>query len=275
MTMMPNDGDDRDREEGATLPSEETSAAEAEQDAATAEADGDEREQYRRLVQDVSAEVLQAVRPLLDNNYRGTQAQVDRLSAQIARVMQAHGAGQSEIADMRELVERIAFSDDDDARKAYRDQRELARLRKLAEAPPSPPPAPQQRPSDREPTQADFDTEVGLDLAAYARKAGFSDEDMQDSTWNGRMLAAGAPHDIEWTAAGRAAYKRAMREAIDRLAAERRKAARPRTVTPNPTTAGGGRRDYSAVSVRDLPNEEFQKNFQDIALAVINRNRRG
>ena len=70
-------------------------------------------------------------------------------------------------------------------------------------------------------------------------------------------------------------WKREFRKRGNTMAAERDKAAESRkTVIDSTRSAAAGKKDYSNVPIRDIPDAEFTSNFNDIVAATVAKNRR-
>lgn len=229
-------------EEQGTPPDAETPAE------GQAAPEPDSAAQYQNFVQDVTTQVLEHLRPLLDNNFRGTQAQVDRLSTQITHELRDLGASKGDIAYVKELIEE-SLQLTDDQRKALRDRTELQERRAKDNAQKDAPAA-TVRPTEPDDFDTRFKEEIAPDLEDYGRLKGFSEQEMAADNWNGRLLAAGAPSEITLTPQGIRAYKASMKKAMDKVAQEAAAARKPRTVVPNPP-AGGAARPKDLATYRD------------------------
>lgn len=178
------------------------------------------------------------------------------------------------IQDLADKVGDLHEATIDEAeRKVKNAERQAARLAKQVQQPPAR--QPQQAQMTREEAETRYNAEIAPDLEAYATLRGFTPQEIATADWDARLLAAGAPQELDLSPQGIRTYKERMRAALDRMAQQKRAETRGRTVMPNPGTSGSGRRDYRNIqSVREIPDAEFESNFADIAAAVVAKNRR-
>lgn len=209
---------------------------------------------------------------------RRVQSFTDRTANLVSGLEQRIEALRGQFGDTAEIREMLTdlhdANLDDNEKELKRLQRAVAKTERERQQA-----APTQPATGPQPTQAQTADggwgewpQHAEELAEYGQLRGFSKEDMAADDWMPKLHGAGLASDgyaTVWE------YKAAVKAAMGKLAQQKRAATRGRTATPNPATAGsGGPRNYGDVAVKDIPNDQFEKDFRDIAAAVVAKNRR-
>lgn len=229
---------------------EHTPAAEGLEREPSADAAGiqpeSEQGQEPDLGEQLGAIIDERLRARLEVIERRIQSFTDRTANTLTDLAQRLETLRSEVgntADIRDMTEALyELSVDPTDRETRALKRQLAQAEKAAQQP-APQPKPAQAQAQLPPAEgeAQFLKLVAPNLERHARRSGFSDAEINADNWMNRLYSMGAPQEMAYTPDGMAAYTEAMTQAIDALAQQERNKRRPRTVTPNVSTSGGGR----------------------------------
>jgi hypothetical protein len=273
---MPPDGDDL-TQQGASALDEQSSELEvrSEPDEQVSEDDRIEALVAARLSV-AESRLAERFQTALNNATNFTKGQLDRLANEWNA---KHGGNSDSLEELRETLAGLANPDDlKTAREKAQEKVNVSKLqRQLAEATAKPAPTQEvQQPTGI--TNEDFQDLVGEPLEVYAKKSGFTDSDIAAADFQSRVMAEAGDARLlnwsDWSPRGCREFRAAMQKGLDGLAQKRRNAARPQTRTPNPQTAGGGQRNYTNATVKDIPDDEFMANRDAIAAAVVAKYRR-
>ncbi len=218
------------------------------------------------------AAIRDALRSELGFIDRRSQSFSDRTSSEV-RALHARldslattGVALDELLSKVDAVYEATFNQEERDRR--NSARKLAQLERQQNQPV------QQQVTQQAP-QADFERtfryQVITDLVAHADTKGVSEADFQ-AAWNSGQL--GDVGNITMTPEGIAEYKAAKRREIDNFARQRAARSRQRTSPATPSTNGSGPRNYNGVALDAVSDEDFTKNFADIAAAFVQSKRR-
>ncbi len=208
----------------------------------------------QELVPLIAEQVISALRPALDANYRGTAALQDK----VLNALNSLPQGQNGSEDLEIVREWITANMTDEDLKALQDRIFLRKARAERSGIVAAPRVEPARPTPNQPdpeaiaafNQERWTEELQPDLIERATIRGITMEEINAPNFPQRLAAAGAPEPLDsrviWTPRMLRAYRDGMNKAIDALVQQKREA-RPRPEVPNPGAGGSGRLNWATA----------------------------